>query len=85
MSLARDEGGVTLSVYDNGPGVSPEHQPHLFERFYRVDTARSRKDGGVGLGLAITKSIVEGHGGAIRYAAVPEGGASFHVWLPDAP
>ncbi len=85
VSLARDEGGVTLSVYDNGPGVSPEHQPHLFERFYRVDTARSRKDGGVGLGLAITKSIVEGHGGAIRYAAVPEGGASFHVWLPDAP
>lgn len=84
VSLCRRVQGAVLSVCDNGPGVAPEHQDRLFERFYRIDPSRSRRDGGVGLGLAITKSIVESHGGTIRYAAAMEGGAAFHVWLPDA-
>jgi signal transduction histidine kinase len=54
-----------LTVEDTGPGIAAEHLPHLFERFYRVDAARSREAGGSGLGLAIAHSIVTSHGGAI--------------------
>lgn len=74
--------GVWLIVRDNGPGIPSEHLQQLFERFYRVDTARSRKDGGAGIGLAITKSIVDYHGGTIRCESELGQGTSFIIWLP---
>ncbi len=63
--VTRSPGQVLLTVEDTGPGIAAEHVPHLFERFYRVDAARSRDAGGSGLGLAIAHSIATSHGGAI--------------------
>jgi two-component system, OmpR family, sensor kinase len=76
------KGEVILRISDTGIGIGPEHLPHIFERFYRVDKARSRKDGGIGLGLAICKSIVEAHGGQITVTSQPDGGSQFEVRLP---
>ena len=75
-------GGVELTVRDNGSGITAEHLPYLFDRFYRSDSSRTRKYGGSGLGLSITKSIVELHGGRIRVESVAGEGTSFYVWLP---
>ena len=75
--------GVELSISDNGEGISSEHLPHVFERFYRVDTARDRVHGGSGIGLAITKALVEAHGGTVRAHSEGVGrGARFVVTLP---
>lgn len=76
---------ATISVADTGPGIAPEHLPHLFERFYRVDKSRSRKVGGTGLGLAIVKGIAEAHGGWVTVASRQGQGTTFTVWLPPAP
>jgi two-component system sensor histidine kinase BaeS len=85
-SLARAvEQGVELEVADTGPGIAPEALPHVFERFYRVDSARGRDLGGSGLGLAIARSIVESHGGRIHAESEPGAGAAFIVWLPLMP
>jgi heavy metal sensor kinase len=75
-------GEAVLSVTDTGCGVPEEDRPHLFERFYRVDKARSRASGGNGLGLAICRSIVEGHGGTIGFETEPGRGSTFWVRLP---
>ena len=75
-------GGVELTVRDNGSGITAEHLPYLFDRFYRSDSSRTRKYGGSGLGLSITKSIVELHGGRIRVESVAGEVTSFYVWLP---
>jgi signal transduction histidine kinase len=72
-------------VEDTGPGIPPEHEPFVFERFYRVDPSRSRSDGGTGIGLTIAKSVVEGHGGRIWVDRANEGGAAFRFTLPLAP
>jgi two-component system phosphate regulon sensor histidine kinase PhoR len=75
-------GTVRLTVSDNGPGIAPEHYPRLFERFYRVDQARSREVGGTGLGLAIVKHIMQRHGGAISVSADSSGGTKFTCLFP---
>lgn len=74
--------GVRLDVVDHGDGFDPVHIPRLTERFYRVDTHRSREMGGTGLGLAIAKHIVNRHRGRFRIESVPGQGATFTVLLP---
>ena len=78
------ERGVEFYVRDFGPGISSEHLPRLFERFYRVDKARSRESGGTGLGLAIAKHIVLAHGGTIRAESELNHGSSF-LFILTAP
>ena len=74
---------VTIEVADTGAGIAPEHLPHLFERFYRVDKARSRALGGHGIGLTISKALVEAHGGQIWVTSDGPGkGATFRFTLP---
>lgn len=85
IDLKRQDGGMLLSVRDNGPGIDEEQMPHLFERFYRGDRSRTRKYGGAGLGLSIVKSIVELHGGYVLVESKKGKGATFRVWLPGCP
>ncbi|HWZ83068.1 MAG TPA: ATP-binding protein [Terriglobales bacterium] len=82
---ARETGkSIEFFVRDFGPGISSEHLPRLFERFYRVDKARSRESGGTGLGLAIAKHIVLAHGGTIRAESELNHGSTFLFTLPAA-
>jgi heavy metal sensor kinase len=84
VSVGWEESGqqVRLWVRDTGVGIADEHLPHLFDRFYRVDKARSRAQGGVGLGLAINGWIVQAHGGSISVESSVGKGSTFTVWLP---
>ena len=82
LTAERDEGGIVIRVADDGVGIEAEHLPRLFERFYRVDKARSRKLGGTGLGLSIVKHIVQAHGGGIDVASTPGQGSTFTIRLP---
>ena len=76
-------GGAALSVADTGEGIPAEHLPHVFERFYRVDTARDRAHGGSGIGLAIAKALVEAHGGQLSVTSPGTGrGSTFRILLP---
>lgn len=84
VRVAPYEMSIKLSVEDTGPGVDPQHLPHLFERFYRVDQARDRQSGGTGLGLAIVKEIVEAHGGHIQADSQIGKGTIFTITLPTA-
>jgi two-component system phosphate regulon sensor histidine kinase PhoR len=81
--LLEDE--VEFFVQDFGPGIASEHLERIFERFYRVDKARSRDSGGTGLGLAIVKHIVQAHGGRIWAESELGSGSAFHFTLPRAP
>ena len=73
-----------LEVIDQGPGIPREHQPHVFDRFFRVDKARTREWGGAGLGLSITRWAVEAHGGDITLKSEEGQGSTFRVSLPLA-
>jgi signal transduction histidine kinase len=73
-----------IAVADEGPGISPEDQAHVFDRFWRADRARARADGGTGLGLAIVRQIVQSHGGQVRLHSKVGVGSSFVIWLPVA-
>ncbi len=75
---------VTIQVADTGSGIAPEDLPHVFDRFYRGDKSRSRRGGGAGLGLAITRQLVTAHGGRIEVASTPGLGTSFVITLPAA-
>jgi two-component system, OmpR family, phosphate regulon sensor histidine kinase PhoR len=76
---------VEISVADDGPGIPPDSLNRVFERFYRVDRARSRESGGTGLGLAIVKHIVQAHGGEAGVKSEMQKGANFHFTLPKKP
>jgi two-component system, OmpR family, phosphate regulon sensor histidine kinase PhoR len=78
----RDEEYITITVRDEGYGIEAEHLPRLFERFYRIDKARSRTMGGTGLGLAIVKHIVQAHHGHIEVSSSPGAGSTFIIRLP---
>ena len=75
---------VQVSVSDTGAGIPPEHLPHVFERFYRVDSSRARVTGGSGIGLAIARQLVEAHGGRIWAESETGKGSTFHFILPIA-
>ena len=80
--LGTDPRVVWCEVEDTGPGIAPEAQARVFERFYRIDSARSRERGGTGLGLSIAKHIMELHGGTIGMRSEPGRGSTFRFELP---
>ncbi len=82
VSIERRDGTAAIRVQDEGVGIAPEHLPRIFERFYRVDKARSRKLGGTGLGLSIVKHIAQAHGGTVSVESNPGKGSSFTIELP---
>jgi heavy metal sensor kinase len=84
VKVCASNGRALLEVNDNGVGIPPEALPHIFERFYRVDKARSRQMGGAGLGLSIIKAIITAHGGQVRVESVEGRGSRFLVELPGA-
>jgi len=84
VTVKREGNSVKVIVSDNGEGIPPQHIPHITERFYRVDKARSRKMGGTGLGLAICKSIVESHHGLLDIESAVGKGTTVSVTLPSA-
>ena len=84
VTAASSNGFLKVCVADNGPGIAAEHLSRIFERFYRVDKARSRELGGTGLGLAIVKHIVQAHGGKVWVESELEQGSRFYFTLPVA-
>jgi two-component system OmpR family sensor kinase len=80
--VAADGRRASVTVSDHGPGISEEQRSHIFERFYRTDPARSRTDGGSGLGLSIVAAIATAHQGDVSVTTTPGGGARFRVRLP---
>src|SRR5262249_51218091 len=84
LSCERRDGWAILQVADTGEGIAAEHLPHLFERFYRADSARSRRAGGVGLGLSICRWIAGAHGGELSVSSPPGIGSRFTLRVPAA-
>ena len=84
VRVSEDGGQVRLEVEDTGVGIPPEDLPRIFERFYRVDKARSRDLGGTGLGLAIVKHLAQAQGGEVSVRSKPHEGTTFTVVLPRA-
>jgi signal transduction histidine kinase len=82
LATGSEDDRAWIAVTDEGPGIAPEDQPHVFDRFWRADKGRSRADGGTGLGLAIVRQIAESHGGEVRLQSKVGVGSSFVVWLP---
>jgi signal transduction histidine kinase len=84
IDVQQRRGEVEVAVADNGPGIAPAFLPHVFEEFRQADDSMTRAHGGLGLGLAIARRIVQQHGGTITAANRPEGGAIFTIALPSA-
>ena len=82
VALRKEHRKAIIEVSDNGPGIPRDALPHVFDRFYRVDEARSRESGGTGLGLAIARHIVDAHGGTINIESSASGGTKVTVELP---
>ncbi len=85
VRAAREDGAVRIEIGDTGVGIPGEHLARVFERFYRVDPARSRELGGTGLGLAIVKHLVEAHGGRVEAESALGAGTTIRVRLPATP
>ena len=83
LTLKEAEGGVLFAVEDEGIGIEKKHLPYLFDKFYRVDKARSRQTGGTGLGLSIVHSIMSGMGGHISVESTYGKGSIFTCYFPD--
>jgi signal transduction histidine kinase len=85
VSLQQEDQGVAIRIKDDGEGIDPDHLPYLFDRFYRVESDRSRRTGGSGLGLAITQALVEAHGGEISAeSGGVNQGSEFTIRLPSS-
>ena len=84
IKAGQDDGTIVMSIEDNGPGIPADFLPHAFEQFRQADPTVTRRHGGLGLGLAISRDLVQLHGGTIEAANRPEGGAIFTVRLPAA-
>ena len=82
VSLSAEESFVVGKIQDQGIGIAPEDLPRVFERFYRVDKARSRAMGGTGLGLAIVKEIMQYHGGRVEVTSELGKGSCFYLYFP---
>jgi two-component system, OmpR family, sensor kinase len=82
--VANVNGSARVTVADRGAGMSTEQAAHVFERFYRTDSSRTRASGGVGLGLSIAAAVAEAHGGSVGVESEAGQGASFHIDLPLA-
>ena len=82
LTLALDGSDAVVTIADTGIGIPADHLPHIFDRFYRIDKARNREDGGIGLGLSIVKSIIDAHSGRITVTSTPQVGSTFTVALP---
>jgi len=80
--LRRPDAGCTATIQDEGGNIPPEAIPHLFDRFYRVESSRGRNTGGAGLGLAIARGIAMQHGGDLCLTSTPDTSTTFHVRLP---
>jgi signal transduction histidine kinase len=78
IGVSRVAAGVKVDFHNSGPGIAPADLPFIFERFFRADRSRSRDRGGAGIGLAITKELVEAHGGSVGAESGP---GSTHIWF----
>jgi signal transduction histidine kinase len=83
LTTPEPKGGTWVAVGDTGTGIAPEHLPRIFERFYRVDPARSRAAGGTGLGLSIVRHLVEAHGGRVQAESIVGRGTTVRALFPD--
>ena len=84
LRLRSDNGDALVEVIDSGEGIPKRELPRIFERFYRVDTARARATGGTGLGLAIVRHVAEGHGGSVQVESELGRGSTFRLRIPQA-